>query len=398
MKYIARYLISLLGSTVLSEFLSRGMLWARVLILGILIPADDYGLILIFLSLEGIVAGVTSNPFIKDILIRQDLSSTIYWRFAVVFSLVALPLFFFITAFSDFKSIEILFVIIAAFFNAFSQIGLYVLRVADTKAHNRSKMMWSMLTTFFYLLLLPIHWAWLPFVYMAGLAWVFPQALHAAHGSSIIPAYSCDLSHHIRGWFIYGAQALLASFPQHGVRLAIATMLTVTDVVHYTQIYMLATALFFIYSAMMISVEPTLSRAATPEELRLRFPVALKMVVIFVIAGIFHYLFLLIIDEFNFILPLLKVSLHENHYMLVLMMIFAIANGIYTIANALALAASGRIISLLATVIGAASLAIGLLLFIPAFGMPGVGIALMTGQLISVTFLVAYTIFWARGS
>lgn len=74
--------------TVISEFLSRGLLWVRVLLLGAFMPLDAYGLVLLYLGIEGLLAATASYPFIKDVLVRQDLKPMLYLRFAVLFLVI----------------------------------------------------------------------------------------------------------------------------------------------------------------------------------------------------------------------------------------------------------------------------------------------------------------------
>lgn len=379
-----------LFSTATSEFLARGILWVRVLLLGALMPLHDYGLILVYLGIEGLIAATTSYPFVKDILVRQDLSDTVYLRFTAVFALVAGPIALLVVAFAETGPALTVTLLAAAFLNALAQIGLCTLRVADIAAHNRTKILWSILTTLLFLALLPLAWAWLPAVYLFGAALVLGSARRAVRKNATSAAFESTLAYHVRGWLIYGSQALLTNFPQYGVRLFVAATMTLADVAQYTQVYMLATALFFVYSAMMVTVEPGLTRAAPAREIRKRLPLARKVSALFVAVALGHYVLLNLADTTGVLSTLLGVSMRSHPLLTVALMVFTAANGVQVVANALVLAVSGRVVSLLSTVVGSLVVLSGLALSWSAPSLVGIGVALAAGQLVALTLLLAF--------
>ena len=384
--------------TVLFEFLSRGLMWLRVLVLGVVMPLDDYGLTLTYVGIESLLAATASYPFIKDVLVRQELKPSPYRRFVAFFALVSVPAMFAIMYLGDTTLPVAGILLVAAFLNGVSQIALYVLRVADVRAHNRAKIVWSVLTTLLFLGLLPLSWVWLPIVYLAGALTVLLAARSAVATSEVGTAQRVDLAHHLWGWLIYGTQALMLSLPQHGMRLVVAATMTFADVARFTQVYLFATALFFIYSAIMISVEAELSRSATPNEIAGRFRKASGISALVIVVAAVHYAALLIIDILKITDILFDFSLRENSALLLVLIAFTALSGLRVVANALALAASGRSFSLLATFLGALTLGVGLAILMPVFGLAGVGLALALGQAAEVSVLVVFVLIATRSS
>ncbi len=384
--------------TVLFEFVSRGLMWLRVLLLGAVMPLDAYGLTLIYLGIESLLAATTSYPFIKDVLVRQELKPSVYRRFFAFFALVSVPAMFAMMYLGD-TSLPVAGILLAAaLLNGVSQIALYVLRVADVRAHNRAKIIWSVLTTLLFLGLLPLNWVWLPIVYLAGALTVLLVARSAVATSEVGTAQEVDLAHHLWGWLIYGTQALMLSLPQHGMRLVVAATMTYTDVARFTQVYMLATALFFIYSAIMISVEAELSRSAPPNEIRGRFRKAYGISALVIVVAAVHYGAMLLIDVLKITDILFDFSLRADSTLLFVLIVFTALSGLRVVANALALAASGRSFSLLATFLGALILGVGLVILMPVFGLAGVGFALALGQAAEVAVLVVFVLIATRSS
>jgi hypothetical protein len=383
--------------TVLSEFLARGILWLRVLLLGALMPVDTYGLVLVYLGIEGLLAAIVSYPFIKDVLVRQDLKPALYLRFILLFVLIAVPAVVAMMRVGELGAPVAVILLAAAFLNGVSQIALYVLRVADVRAHNHAKMMSSVLTTVLFLGLLPTNWAWLPIVYLTGAIIVLVAAFRAVNKTEVVLAQEVNFSHHCRGWMIYGSQAMMLSFPQYGTRLVIAASMSLADVAFFTQFYMLATALFFIYSALMITVEAELSRAAPVAEIHSRLSMALRISVLLVVVAAVHFGMLLALSELGIIEFLFGISVTGNLELLAILIAFTALSGLRVVANALALAASGRTLSLFATVAGALTLGLGLLSLIPTLGLAGIGLALALGQAVEVACLVAFVFVSTRG-
>lgn len=379
-------------STAISEFSARGLLWLRVLLLGALLPLEQYGLVLVYLGVEGLLAATASYPFIKDVMVRQDLRPILYLRYATFFALIAVPAMLLMMIPGKLEWGVALALAIAGFLNGLTQTGLYALRVADVMSYNRVKLVWSVVTTALFLGLLPLHWLWLPVIYLAGAAIVLAGTARTIRRTQVEPAYIADRAHHLRGWLIFGTQALMLSLPQNGIRIIIAALMTLEDVARFTLVYMIATALFFVYSAVMITCEAELSRAAPPSELRARIKSAASYCVAFVAIALAYFIALTAMNGIGLIKVLFDIQLDSEPLLLPVLIIFVATNGVQTILNALVLAASGRSMTLLATSAGAAILMFLTIVLIPAEGLLGVGVALAIGQVATVLVLILYLI------
>lgn len=278
----------------------------------------------------------------------------------------------------------------SAFLNGLSQIGLYVLRVADVRAHNRAKIIWSVLTTIMFLALLPLSWLWLPVVYIVGVMVVMVAASHAVGKSEIGSAQEANLAHHLRGWLIYGTLALFSSLPQHGVRMLIAAYMTIEDVARFTQAYMIMTVVFFIYSALTVLIEAEMSRAASPDIVRARRPIVQRYLKRIALATAFHFLMILALDARGMISWLMSTSFFSEPILLISLSAFALATGARMVFSALALAIDGRSMSLIATVVGTLTSLLIIVVLIPAMGLGGVGIGLALGLSVDVSIILAY--------
>ena len=146
---------------------------------------------------------------------------------------------------------------------------------------------YGLVTTILFLGLLPFSWLWLPVIYLIGSVIVLAGIKSRLY--TRLRRVEADLSHHIRGCFIFGAQALMLNLPQHGIRLIIAAFMTVETVAQFTIAYMQSTAVFFVYSAVMITCEAELSRAASITELRARVRQGATYALVFILMAIaFH--------------------------------------------------------------------------------------------------------------
>lgn len=362
----------------------------RVLLLGAFMPLDAYGLVLLYIGIEGLLAATASYPVIKDVLVRQDLKPMLYLRFAILFAVIGVPALLAMMTVGNLGATAAVILLASAFLNGLSQIGLYVLRVADVRAHNRAKIIWSVLTTIMFLALLPLSWLWLPVVYLVGVMVVMVAASHAVGKSEIGSAQEANLAHHLRGWFIYGTLALFSSLPQHGVRMLIAAYMTIEDVARFTQAYMILTAVFFIYSALTVLIEAEMSRAASPDIVRARRPIVQCYLKRIALATAFHFLMILALDASGMISWLMSTSFLSEPILLISLSAFALATGARVVFSALALAINGRSMSLIATVVGTLTSLLMIVVLIPAMGLGGVGIGLALGLSVDVSIILAY--------
>lgn len=365
-------------------------MWLRVLVLGAIMPDDAYGLVIVYIAMESTLAAISSYPFIKDLLVRHDPRPSIYLHFCLFFAMLALPSIFLTIFVSSIGIVTAGILISASFFNALSQITIYIIRVVDVGVYNQAKLVSSIVSTTLFLTLLPFDWAWLPVIYLSGWLILLMAAqrvvsTHENDGTGEVTNF-----HHFRGWLIYGSQAFLSSISTHGMRIVIAAAFSFEDVARFTKLYMLASAPLFVFAAIMVSVEAELSRATTPERIIERFRPATIISGSLVAITVANYGMLFVSDLLGIPTILFGVSLQDSSVLFLALTGFTALSGARLPVNALALASEGRAFSLFATFLGALSLGLGLIVFIPVFGLDGVGIALILGQ---GTELLALIIF-----
>ncbi|MDT8858150.1 hypothetical protein RNZ50_24600 [Paracoccaceae bacterium Fryx2] len=351
---------------------------------------DGYGFILVLLGLEGLLAAVVAYPSIKDVFVRQDIAISIFRHFSILFCIVAVPVLCVLLWVSGQSMGVALTVIMAALLNGLGQIGLYMLRVSDLSTYNRVKLIWAFVTTAVFMIALPMHWAFLPLIYGAGAIPIILGLAQFFRKPPFAPAFVAIRGYHAKGWIIYSTQALLANFPQYGIRLFIASTMTLAQVAAYTQTYMVATAVFFAFSAVMVVFEPRLSRAAPIKEIAARLPLMLKVSALFVVLTIMYAGVLSVVVQGDLLTHVLGNDFVIDHRLLVPIMVFIALGGVYTVANCLVLAGSGRAISLLSTGIGSAALFLGLAILLPLPTLFGVGVAIALSQGVALAVLVLF--------
>ncbi|MEK9669642.1 MAG: hypothetical protein VW421_01410 [Gammaproteobacteria bacterium] len=372
------------------EFISRFLTWARVLALGALVPVDGYGFILVLLGIEGLLASVVAYPSVKDVLVRQDISVSVFRHFFLLFCIIALPVFFILLWVTDFSMLPTFVAIIAALLNGLSQVGLYMLRVCDLSICNRTKIIWAFTTTAVMMVALPIHWALLPLVYVVGMIPIVASLVSFLRAPPFESAFVPVSGYHARGWVIYGTQALLNNFPQYGVRLFIAGNMALSNVVAYTQTYMVSTAVFFGFSAIMLVLEPKLSRAGSDKEIAARLPLVLRVSAIFVLLTFGYAILISVVGRSEFYTDLVGTLIFIDQRLLLPIMVFVALNGVFTVVNCMVLAGFGRTISLLSTALGSATLLISLVISLPEPTLFGVGVAIALSQGVSLAVLIIF--------
>ncbi|SNS28835.1 hypothetical protein [Antarctobacter heliothermus] len=377
-------------STAAAEFLSRFLIWARVLALGAFMPVDDYGFILVLLGIEGLLAAVVAYPSIKDVVVRQDISVSVFRHFSLLFCIIAFPVLCILLWVSGQSMAVALTAIIAALLNGWGQIGLYMMRVSDLSTYNRTKLIWAFATTAVFMVALPMHWAFLPLVYGVGALPIMLGLVRYFREPSFAPAFVPIRGYHARGWIIYSTQALLTNFPQFGIRLFVASTMTLAHVAAYTQTYMVSTAVFFGFSAVMVVFEPRLSRAAPIKEIAARLPLMLKVSALFVVLTILYAVFLSVVVQSGLLTHVLGKDVTIDQQLLVPIMVFIALSGVFTVVNCLVLAGSGRAISLLSTGLGSATLFLGLAISLPVPTLFGVGVAIALSQGVALAILVLF--------
>lgn len=252
---------------VLTELLSRGLLWARVLLIGGLLGSEEYGYLLLLISAETIFGSVVSYPQIKEILVRQHCGRSHFYSTGALY-LLLLPLVLAASYWYFESYIPALVVAASVLFFACSQTALYVLRVKDAAIYNRAKMNAAVISTVVFFATLPFNQNLLPLTYLSYAAVLLSAFLRVEQKEAGGAEFSVRAV--LSGWLIFGVQSLLTQLGQQGNRFVVGAVLSVADVAVFVKSYMLASGITFIYAAIMVKYEKGLSKVVAADELSAR--------------------------------------------------------------------------------------------------------------------------------
>lgn len=252
---------------VLTEFLSRGLLWVRVLLIGGFITADEYGYLLLLISAETIFGSIISYPQIKEILVRQNCERSHFYSTGALY-LLLLPLVLAASYWYFEDYVPALVIAASVLFFAGAQTALYVLRVQNAAIYNRAKMHAAVISTVVFFATLPFNQNLLPLTYLSYFVVLLAAFLRVEQRESAGAGFSVRAV--VAGWLIFGAQSLLTQLGQQGNRFVVGAVLSVADVAVFVKSYMLASGITFIYAAIMVKYEKGLSRLVASDELGAR--------------------------------------------------------------------------------------------------------------------------------
>lgn len=369
----------------ISEFLSRGLLWSRVLLIGGVLTAEQYGYVLLLISAEVIFGSVISYPQIKEILVRQLCARSHFYSTSALYALV-LP-FILGASYWYFGSLVSVGVIaLCVFFFGCAQTALYILRVRDAAFYNRVKMYAAVVSTAVFFATLPLNQNLLPltsfsycFVLVAAFLKVERREAEGARFS--IRSLSS-------GWAIFGVQSLLAQLGQQGNRFVVGAALSVADVAVFVKSYMLASGITFVYAAVMIKYEKGLSKMATVDEisgrLRKAAAIGLGMVVLLLayttaVLGVWSL-------EVDFTSPLFK---DADMQLVLLFALYFVLQAVYLVINPVVIATGARAWSLTATNVSLVVQALVIALFWTELTLPLLAGSMIAGQAGLVVILIA---------
>lgn len=252
---------------VVTELLSRGLLWARVLLIGGLLSAEEYGYLLLLISAETIFGSIISYPQIKEILVRQNCERSHFYSTGALY-LLLLPLVLAASYWYFEDYVPALVIAASVLFFAGAQTALYVLRVQNAAIYNRAKMHAAVISTVVFFATLPFNQNLLPLTYLSYFVVLLAAFLRVEQRESAGAGFSVRAV--VAGWLIFGAQSLLTQLGQQGNRFVVGAVLSVADVAVFVKSYMLASGITFIYAAIMVKYEKGLSRLVASDELGAR--------------------------------------------------------------------------------------------------------------------------------
>jgi len=335
--------------TALLEFMSRGLLWFRILFISILMPADLYGYLVLLISAEALFGSIISYPQIKDLLLRQEIHLRELTRTFCLY-LLLLPIILGASWFYFHNISAVLAITIGSLFFAISQVLLYSLRITDIDVYNTAKVRSAVISTFIFIVVLSSTPDLLPVVsgsYGALLLWHY----HKKHPLSFLQIrHKLDLAGSTRNWLIFGGQSAVTNLGMYGSRFIVGVSLSLTDVGTFTKSYMIASGITFYYAAIMIYFEKDLSRYLDENVISVRLKLAAKVWGM-LMAGLLGYTaFILFIWQVSAETPLRDFLETLNPGVYGVFIIFFALQAVYLCINPLVIALGMRRFSLLASV------------------------------------------------
>lgn len=262
-------------ATIFVEFGARGLTWARVLVIGFLMPEESYGFLILLITGEALFGAIVCYPQIKDLLLHQKASLVELSR-TVAFFLILSPFMVISTQlyFGDLPTTAV--VVASGLLFALSQVMLYMLRVSDISRYNQAKTLGAIASTAVFFLLLPRYPLLLPLVSTTQ-AIISLGIYIFRFDSPWDDAWSAlNFSESVGNWLIFGFQAAVFNLVQYGSRFVIGLSFSAVDVAVFTKSYMIAGGIAFYHSAMMVVVEKDLSRKLADNELPTRLRKAVQ--------------------------------------------------------------------------------------------------------------------------
>jgi O-antigen/teichoic acid export membrane protein len=336
--------------TALLEFISRGLLWFRVLFISLLMPADLYGYLVLLISAEALFGSIISYPQIKDLLLRQDIHLRELTRTFCLY-LLLLPIILGASWFYFHSIPAVLAITIGSLFFAMSQVLLYLLRITDIDIYNTAKVRSAVISTFIFFVVLSSTPNFLPVVsgsYGALLLWYY----HKKHPLSFHQIWQkLDLAGSAKNWLIFGGQSAVTNLGMYGSRFVVGISLSLVDVGTFTKSYMIASGVTFYYAAIMIYFEKGLSKHLEENAVPARLKMAAKIGGM-LIAGLFVYTAIILnvwhISVETFLRGFLETLNLEVYSVFVIFFVF---QAVYLCMNPIVIALGKRRFSLLASVI-----------------------------------------------
>lgn len=376
---------------VLTELLSRGLLWARVLLIGGVLGAEEYGYLLLLISAETIFGSIISYPQIKEILVRQNCERSHFYSTGALY-LLLLPLVLAASYWYFEDYVPALVIAASVLFFAGAQTALYVLRVQNAAIYNRAKMHAAVISTVVFFATLPFNQNLLPLTYLSYFVVLLAAFLRVEQRESAGAGFSVRAV--AAGWLIFGAQSLLTQLGQQGNRFVVGAVLSVGDVAVFVKSYMLASGITFVYAAVMVKFEKHLSKRIEVGQIRPRGRLAAKVcAMMLVLLGAYGLLGYALWNADSDLVAPVFVDARLELYLLFIM--FFALQAIYLVLNPVLLAFEKRSLSLLATNASLATQFVILAVYWGALNLQLVAASMLAGQFVLVIFL-AYGVYACR--
>lgn len=261
-------------ATFVFEFLSRGLLWVRLLLIALVVPEEAYALIALLVTAEALIGNVIAFPQIREVLVARNLVGEGLWSGSTLWVLT-LPIQYIGTLLYFESHVAAVVVVTCSLSFMATQILIYMLRVESVKYHNIAKSISALTSSILFFGLVPVD----PYLYVVP-ALISPVApaifLIRRKGPKFFRSLP-DLRNAWSGWANFGLQGLAAVFWQYGNRFVVGYLFPVSIMSSFMRGYLLASGVTFIYSAVMIVWERAISVEVDPKDLRARMRVAWRV-------------------------------------------------------------------------------------------------------------------------
>lgn len=251
------------------EFLSRGLLWGRLLLLAAFMSAEEYGYTVLLISAEAMLGSFISYPQIKDLLMRQHVHIRELKNTYLLF-LMVLPISTFCAVLYFLNYLAVIAMLVGALFFGLAQVLLYLHRIDDLSRYNRLKILAACFSTTIFFIVLPIEPLLLPLIQISYFT-ILVIGFRKDSRFSFVEISEARFSRsQASTWAIFGTQSLISNASVYGNRLIAGAALGLTEVGVFTFNYMVASGVTFYYAAIMIYAEKELSRTLDRADLRTR--------------------------------------------------------------------------------------------------------------------------------
>jgi hypothetical protein len=370
--------------TIIGEFLSRGLIWFRLLGASFLMNDADFGFLVLLVSAEALFGLIVSYPQQKEML-RSGGFNASHAKRAFQFFLILIP-FIYVCVQLYFGDVLISFVIIlsCAFFSA-NNLGHYAIRINNLHLYNKAKVISAVVSSCFFVVVINTNALYLPIVYFSSLVVIIFYFLKIKILNS---SEDVNLKEKILNWSIFGTQAGLTAFAQYGNRFFIGLILPLAAVASYTKAYMFASAVTFYYAGVMSYYEKSLFLSSDIAALPIKLFTGLKCLMLLMFGWLLYNLTLFMVPYMvNLNLDYGSRLLFQRSVYYSFALYFCL-QALYFVINPILISYGYRFLSLLATLTSVLVQIILYLLFLDDLDVVSIAKIVLLGQACLVFVLI----------
>jgi O-antigen/teichoic acid export membrane protein len=306
--------------TAFCEFISKGASWLKLFLLAYLVPLEQFGEVALIVGLIIAFGGLMSFPVTMEIITKHHKDYIPFIQTAIILILflpIQVVFYHFLPTMAD----RLYILIISSCCLSLNQVMYYFLRVHNIILLNFIKILSETFSFFIFIILVPIDISYIPFAYLFSLL-ITSIAIYKLSINSNTKLKNSVNKNVLFGWIIFITQALFSALSQNGVRLVIAETMSLQAVGVFTKTYLIGTSLFFVYSALMIKIEPKLAKIKHISEIDSKITLALRLLVLLWTCLFFFGLFLYSLYIFASEIELIKLIFINVDWNLLVIIIF----------------------------------------------------------------------------